>query len=96
MLFTGAFTTPMVMEGWSPTGKKIVGTYEYIPAVGLATFYRDPVDGTVQPVYMGETTPWWEAQITVVDDDGRNQYVDEGDGVWSACEIEWREVEKTS
>lgn len=79
-----------VLEGWAPSGKKIVGTYDKVPGVALAyTYYRDPVDGHVEAEYEGETKLRWndcEAQYAT---NGQRLYVDEDDGLWAENEIEW-------
>ena len=58
---------------YTPTDKRIIGTYEVVPGCALASSFELLDDGKLDPVYAGETKLWWDEQRTVtqVDDMSR-------------------------
>lgn len=64
----------------TPEGKQIRGTVERVPGCALARTFEVLSDGSLDPLYEGETDLWWDEQETVTENGERIYLDDDGDG----------------
>lgn len=66
----------------TPTGKKILGTLDEIPGrANVESLTRDPRTKTIDIVYSGETTVFWDGQRTITRK-GQRIWLDENGDEW--------------
>jgi len=76
---------------YTKDGVLIVGTLEKIPARATVNGWVQGSDGKLEPVYAGETEPYWDDQKTVTNDVGIMIVVDEEGIEYLASECELKD-----
>jgi hypothetical protein len=75
---------------WTPTGKRIRGTSDTIPARGDFSTAEIDADGDIIPDYDGDTKVFWDLQAVDKNDNGEFLYLDEDGDTWAENELEIR------
>ena len=76
------------MQAFSPTGHRIIGTSDTIPATATIrhdSFIKRP-DGSIDFDYSGETDVFWDGQETSTRD-GKILFEDEVGAIWTEDQI---------
>jgi hypothetical protein len=68
---------------YSPTGKRITGTFESLEGVALISKFSK--DDTFE--YEGSTDVWWDNQKTQKNAKGEYLFVDEDGGIWPSTKL---------
>lgn len=74
------------MKVTSPTGSKIIGTYDTIQATALVYGFRSGPNGLLEYEYAGETEVDWDSQETIMKD-GERTFVDGEGNVWRESQL---------
>lgn len=88
----GGFTSNTEEEAgvlYAPNGVKIAGPLEAVQGVAdiINRGVKRDADGTFEFEYAGETNLDWDSQATVLDADGRRQFLDEEGNLWAESDL---------